>query len=228
MFCNKGNVVKLDLEDQWVLDKYRLYTCKKCVYIHEGKKGVLLSRIIYPDNTTRKVLHENRDSFDFRKSNLFCGNTYREVENYLIGRCFGGKEFKIDKEDFDLIKEFVWHVDKNGYVITKHNGRIIKQHRLIMGVVDDEGIEIDHIFHDTTDNRKSKLRYADRSLNCFNRRVGKSNKSGVVGVYWMSSMNQWAAQIRFQKKTHYLGTFNTIEEAAKARAEAVSKLNIAV
>lgn len=46
-----------------------------------------------------------------------------------------------------------------------------------------------------------------------------SNTSGVTGVYRCKS-GKWAAQITFKGKTHYLGTYDTLEEAAKARSRA--------
>ena len=67
------------------------------------------------------------------------------------------------------------------------------------------------------------LRLVDgTSLTLLERRQGKrmsSNTSGVTGVYRCKS-GKWAAQITFKGKTHYLGTYDTLEEAAKARSRA--------
>lgn len=48
----------------------------------------------------------------------------------------------------------------------------------------------------------------------------KSNKSGVTGVSFDTSRQKWRAQIGFQGKNMILGTFNTMEEAVKARKDA--------
>lgn len=45
-----------------------------------------------------------------------------------------------------------------------------------------------------------------------------SNTSGVRGVYRNEKTGQWVAQITFQGKTKYLGSFAELEDAAKARA----------
>lgn len=45
----------------------------------------------------------------------------------------------------------------------------------------------------------------------------KSNTSGVSGVYYSSKRGKWHAQITFQGKTHYLGTFDDIDDAIRAR-----------
>lgn len=52
------------------------------------------------------------------------------------------------------------------------------------------------------------------------RRIAASNKSGVRGVYRNNKTGRWAAQITFRGKTRYLGSFESLEEAAGARAEA--------
>ncbi|MDO5432918.1 homing endonuclease associated repeat-containing protein [Eubacterium sp.] len=47
----------------------------------------------------------------------------------------------------------------------------------------------------------------------------KSNQSGVTGVYFDILKQKWRAQIGFQGKSISLGSFNTMEEAIKARKD---------
>ena len=44
-----------------------------------------------------------------------------------------------------------------------------------------------------------------------------SNTSGCTGVYWNARNQKWAAQITFQRKTYYLGSYEKKEDAIKAR-----------
>lgn len=44
-----------------------------------------------------------------------------------------------------------------------------------------------------------------------------SNTSGHTGVYLHKRSGRWAAQITFKGKTYYLGTYDKIEDAVKAR-----------
>lgn len=53
--------------------------------------------------------------------------------------------------------------------------------------------------------------------NIRSRRVARNNTSGVRGVYKSERSGKWCAQITFQSKTRYLGSFATLEEAAEAR-----------
>lgn len=46
---------------------------------------------------------------------------------------------------------------------------------------------------------------------------GKRNTSGVRGVAWKAAKQKWEASICCQGKTHYLGYYDTLEQAAAAR-----------
>lgn len=47
--------------------------------------------------------------------------------------------------------------------------------------------------------------------------VAKNNSSGIRGVYRNKRNNRWCAQITFQGKTRYLGSYDTLREAKLAR-----------
>ncbi len=48
-------------------------------------------------------------------------------------------------------------------------------------------------------------------------RTISSNTSGYTGVYRQANTGKWAAQITFKGKTYYLGAYDRIEDAHKAR-----------
>ena len=52
------------------------------------------------------------------------------------------------------------------------------------------------------------------------RKVSASNKSGIRGVCFNRRSGRWIAQITFQGHTRYLGSFESLEEAAQARKKA--------
>jgi hypothetical protein len=81
--------------------------------------------------------------------------------------------------------------------------------------------EIDHINHDTSDDRIDNLREATRSQNCFNSNLSK-NISGYRGV--SHNYAKWKAIINIGKKRFYLGTFETREEAAEAYNRAAKEM----
>ena len=103
------------------------------------------------------------------------------------------------------------------------NGKLIQLHRFIVDAP--EGMIVDHIRGEQsrTDNRKRNLRFATVSQNGQNRKRGANNSSGVVGVYKHKPTNTWRAYICISNHNIWLGSFNDIEEAIKARKDAEEK-----
>lgn len=83
---------------------------------------------------------------------------------------------------------------------------------------------VDHISGDSSDNRWYNLRDVTLSVNARNRKLGRHNKTGVVGVYeekHVKGPNKWKAQafpiINGKKKHLSLGYYPTMDEAIAAR-----------
>lgn len=82
---------------------------------------------------------------------------------------------------------------------------------------------VDHINGDPADNRWCNLRPATNSENAMNRKVRKTNKIGITGVY--AKGDKFAAHICIKGKQMHLGAFNTIAEAKAARENAANILH---
>lgn len=96
-----------------------------------------------------------------------------------------------------------------------------KSHRVIWKMMTgNEPVGVDHINGNKTDNRWCNLREADQNINNKNTKKRKDNKSGKTGVCWHSATNKWQATLKYNKVTHYLGIFEILEDAIKAREEA--------
>lgn len=52
------------------------------------------------------------------------------------------------------------------------------------------------------------------------RKANKNSKSGVKGVYWNEREQRWIAKITVRRKSITIGRFHSLEDAAKARAQA--------
>ena len=89
---------------------------------------------------------------------------------------------------------------------------------------------VDHRDGNGLNNRRNgdqcNLRLATREQNSQNRRVSRTKtSSGVKGVCWHDQEKKWWARIRSKGKSHSLGLFGTIEDAAKAYARASASLH---
>jgi hypothetical protein len=133
-------------------------------------------------------------------------------------------ECLIDTSDLEKTKQFpfTWFVNPKGYVwghTSRKTGKrsAIYIHRYLMDI-NDRSKDVDHLNHNTLDNRRSmNLRIATKSENGLNR-LGPNplSKSGYRGVSWESRRNKWQAHIKLNYKRIYLGLYDTPEEAYKA------------
>jgi hypothetical protein len=83
---------------------------------------------------------------------------------------------------------------------------------------------VDHINHNTLDNRACNLRVVTYSENNHNASVRKDNKSGYRGVTWDNKSNKWRASIRVDGTNHHIGFFANKHDAIMAREAAAARL----
>lgn len=122
-------------------------------------------------------------------------NTYNLSGKYGIGYTSSGEEFYFDLEDYEKIKGFTWYVSKNNYI---ENTEHMYMHALVMNTIN--GDYVDHIKHNTFDNRKSKLRIVTPTQNNMNRKIQSNNTSKITGVSFHKASQRWFAHIKINKK----------------------------
>lgn len=107
----------------------------------------------------------------------------------------------------------------NAYKQVIVDGKLYLAHRLIWLMVtgDEPQGFIDHVNRVRSDNRFVNLRQCTRSENCMNTSRRSCNKSGFVGVFWLSRYKKWKAYITANGKQNYLGVFSNLEDAIEAR-----------
>ena len=107
----------------------------------------------------------------------------------------------------------------SGYYRVAINKKQYKLHRLVWIYHNGDipnGMFVDHIDGDPSNNRIENLRLATNEQNLRNSKISPKNTSGVKGVSWDKSRKKWKAQIRTNYKIKSVGRFDTIEEAEAA------------
>ena len=134
-------------------------------------------------------------------------NEIMEDEKYFY-ILVGTKEVIIDKEDIEKIYPYKVCITKAGYAVSKH--RYI--HRLIMDCPEHK--EVDHINHNTLDNRKYNLRIVTRSENGINKKA--TSNTGEYGITLRK--DGWYMVMIADK---YRGIRKTLEDAIILRDESL-------
>ena len=120
-----------------------------------------------------------------------------------------------DLEDWEKYKDLTWMLVA-GYACSNKNidnPKSMKFHRLVMNPPKD--MEVDHINHNTLDNRRENLRIVSHVVNMANRKRQYNNKFGLNGIRQRNGY--YYVQIRINKKLINLGRYETLEEAKAAR-----------
>ena len=121
-----------------------------------------------------------------------------------------GKYAIVDEDMAEEIGKYNWHCTYYGYakrLLSKKPLIHQSMHELVMGCKN-----IDHINHDTLDNRRANLRVCTSSQNLMNTRKRRNTSSKYKGVSLENG--KWSSYITKDKKRHRLGRFIKEEEAA--------------
>ncbi|WP_061807664.1 HNH endonuclease signature motif containing protein [Serratia grimesii] len=114
----------------------------------------------------------------------------------------------------------VRNIDGKGYIRVMVNRKFYLAHRIIYelhnGPIPD-GMQIDHLDGNRTNNAIENLRVSSSSTNQRNKSKQSNNTSGVTGVCFDKSSCKWLARICHTN----LGKFESFDEACKARQEAI-------
>jgi len=115
-------------------------------------------------------------------------------------------------------------VNGEGYIKISIDGKRYAGHRLAWLYVTGEWPDkIDHEKGNRKDNRFKKLQSVSVCKNSKNRKIPKTNTSGLIGVYWHKNIKKWYAAIGVEGKLKTLGYFIDKFEAICIRKSAERK-----
>lgn len=212
-----GYLTPIEIATDYITPKGQHHARWLCQCDCGNQKIILGSHL--KSGTTKSCGCKSRELF---LQNAIKPNRYDLYQKYGIGYDSNNNKFYFDIEDYDKIKLYHWYVRPQG-VVTHIKGKSIKMHRIIMNVTDDNYYIVDHINHNTFDNRKCNLRLVTHNLNMRNKKISSNNKSGYTGVAWDKECGKWLAYIGVNNKQIKLGRFVNIDDAIQARKEAEEK-----
>lgn len=138
-----------------------------------------------------------------------------------VSETHGVKLCLFDEEGAELYDRYTWCVDKHGntfylrrYITVDGKQTSIKFHRELLGLEDSKLIG-EHSNGNGLDNRLCNIRPSTQQENNWNKVIPSNNTSGVKGVSWNKQKNAWTAQVAYNGKQYYLGSFDDITEAEK-------------
>lgn len=109
----------------------------------------------------------------------------------------------VDACDYDLVMQFNWCIDANGYVCIGTS--YCKMHQLLLEAIRKPGEDFDHINTNKLDNRSMNLRPATSTQNMHNSNkfrwrkqpngIRRPSTSRYKGVCWNQITKKWMCQI---------------------------------
>lgn len=147
-----------------------------------------------------------------------------------------GKVAIVDDCDSDLA-QFNWRVNivkrtgnyygvreiwNKGDRYTEHLHRVILERKIGRKL---KVYEVtDHIDGNGLNDIRENLRAVTQGINMTNARRRSDNKSGHAGIFWNKAKKGFDVYINKNYKRYRFGRFKSLDEAIKARQEAISKI----
>lgn len=187
-----------------------------------GKSKVVLAKLLTNGHTQSCGCLKIELFSKRRKATPLKHNPCLKIGDIVVMYLDNGNEFYIDADDYEVVNQYCWHQDKDGYIVSSGNSQVKPQrlHRLVTRCPED--MVVDHIGGTLTivDNRKKNLRIVTVSQNQMNRKLQQGSQSGCNGVRWDKDTQKWRATITVDKKAINLGLYLSLDAAIVARKNA--------
>ncbi|RYI30549.1 hypothetical protein EVU96_09035 [Bacillus infantis] len=166
-------------------------------------------------------------------------NTYKIVDNtvHMNLKNKKGEEYitLFDVEDLSKVEaeNLSWHLkwDKSlesyyckatrylGIINGKPNYKTVYLHCLISETLE-TNYYVDHLNHNTLDNRKENLKVTDQQTNTLNRKgLNRNNSTGTRNVSFAKGSRKYLVQFQVNGKNKKFGEFEKLEDAVKCAEE---------
>lgn len=188
---------------------------------------------------TRTVLQHSLTSGNTKTCGDHPKNKYTQMDGYVLLDVstpkLPGTFTKISNEDLHKVINFKlersgrlkWMAHNDHYgrwgTYVSATDRKTRLHRFIMDLTDPV-LQIDHINGDTLDNRRENLRIVTPRENAKNVRKRINNTSGYTGVWFDSRKKLYIAELQYNNKKIFIGSYDEKHEANIAYRAAIKVL----
>jgi len=144
--------------------------------------------------------------------------TLEYINEYLIYDALTGNLYQRKKRPKIQVGALAGGITKKGYRYIQLNGKKYPSHHIVwfLETGNFPQKQIDHIDGNKLNNNFLNLRQVTNKQNTENRGAQKNNKLGRKGVSFNKKLKKYVAQIQHYGVNHYLGLFQTPEEAELA------------
>lgn len=199
----------------------RITINKKKIHIGASKDLITCAKLwdkyVVNNNILNRELNFPQDypNYETRMIKTKCEVINDKIVRLILNK-YPDKNVFIDKDDYNKIKYYSWHITPKGYVKGNVNGIKMKINRFIMDITDPY-IYVDHIDSNPLNNIRSNLRISNSSKNSQNKKKQQNTTSNYLGIWFNKKSKKWQSLFIINYTKHYLGEYKDEEEAARRR-----------
>lgn len=149
---------------------------------------------------------------------LLINNAFRVDGDVAVIELTKGRVAIIDLADLEKVKALRWCAagkNERPYAMSQIKGERVYLHRYLLGITGE--LFVDHVNHNTLDNRRANLKPVNAQMNAFNARMSRDNGRGRGVV--ISSSGKFFGIVSVSTPC-----YDTAEEASAARVALIERL----
>jgi len=145
------------------------------------------------------------------KEDLNIKNRFTVFEDKIVVTLPNGA-FTCDLDDINIIEDYLWYLNKKGYVIARIEGKTRTFHNFITNNEDPFHVNVEFIDGNHLNCHRSNLQLVDkRTANIAHHQLQQNNTSGFAGVHYHWHHRNWIASWNDKHGDRHSKSFSVIK-----------------